>query len=206
MESMTACRQRVQELRRQAKAQVDALRVLEKAFVKQAEQIRQHDQAWCLDDLRRRVTQEVEEIRRMETAASYGFTKAMLVIGVAKLAFGSLVAATLGTEEHPLSVGTKMAASDFGKTKPFGNVVVAVGLGGVPDDVNVISLSRYARELARSESEIVAGIEARGYCLTTPESFFKALDELKGKVLEGVLALPVVNAIFLLKRVGGSSE
>lgn len=39
-----------------------------------------------------------------------------------------------------------------------------------------------------------------------PQAFFKALDELKDRVLRGISILPVTRASFLTKLVDGGSE
>lgn len=203
MDDLTVCRRRVEELRYRARAQVDALEVLEKAFAREAEHLCRHDQAQHLDDLGARVAQEVADMQAMEAAASYSFTKETLISGLTKFAVGSLWAAARGTQEHPLSIGAKLAADDFARTEPFRTVLVAVGPGGVPDEVSVVSLSLFARELGRSEPEIRARIEGRGYRLMTPGSFFRALDRLKEHVLKGV-PLPVADATLLLKPAEGA--
>ena len=206
MERMIACRRRMESLRCQVRAQVGTLATLEKAFAQETEHLRRHDQAQCLEALRARVTQEVGDMERMETSASFSFTKVTLIGGLAKFALGSLAAAWLRTEEHPLSVGAKVAASAFGRTKPFGTVVVAVGPGGVPDDVNVVPVSQRARELGSSEAEIAAVLEARDYLLMAPQTFFKVLDELEDRVLRGIIALPVARDSFLMKPADGISQ
>lgn len=191
MEGMTACRQRVESLHCRARAQIHALGVLEKAFAQNAECLRRHDQARCLDDLRVRVTREVRDVQQMETIASSAFTKAMLISGLAKLALGSVLALARRSEEHPLVIGTRLAQSAFEGDAPFGTVIVAVGSSVVPDDVKVVALSQQARQSGKAESEVVAALEASGYRVMTPESFSIALNELKRKVLTGILALPV---------------
>ena len=42
-------------------------------------------------------------------------------------------------------------------------MAVAVGPKGIPDDVRTVSLSRVARETGRTESEVRAALEGRGY-------------------------------------------
>ena len=42
-------------------------------------------------------------------------------------------------------------------------MAVAVGPKGIPDDVRTVSLSRVARETGRTESEVRAALESRGY-------------------------------------------
>jgi len=194
MESMNNGPSRVGSLRRQARAQASVLSPLSKVFAREAERLRRHDQARQLDALGKKVTQGVSDIQRMETVASYGFTKATLITGLVKFTFGSLAAAAAHTPEHPLSAGARLAGDDFARTAPFGEVRVAVGSGGVPDDVKVISLSQLAREQDENESEVVAALEARGYRLVMPEAFSTILDNMKDKVLKGTLALPVTSS------------
>ena len=199
MEYLNTCRQQIEALHCQVKAQVDALGVLEKAFDKEAEHLRRLDQAQCLDALRAKVTQQVSYMRQMESDASYGFTKGRIIGSLAKFAVGSIMASALQTDEPPLLVGAKMAANDSVENRPFGKVMVAVGPGGVPDDVKVIPLSRWAREQSRTEAEIPAAMEAQGYYLATPEEFFGVLQEVKQHVLKGNVSLPVVDFNLALK-------
>ena len=42
-------------------------------------------------------------------------------------------------------------------------MAVAVGPKGIPDDVRTVSLSLVARETGRTESEVRAALEGRGY-------------------------------------------
>lgn len=186
MESVTGCRQRIEALRCELAEQSGALAALKEVFAQEAEHLRRHDQARRLRDLRSEVMREVEHIRRVEVDAAYTFNKVMLISGLAKLAFGALGAAVVGTREHPLSVGAQLAKGDFERTQPYGTVLVAIGPGGVPDDVHVIPVSRWARESDRSEAEIEAALKAKGYRLMTPQSFSTVMEELEDRVSEGL--------------------
>lgn len=191
MENIAACQRLVEALRQQAVNQADALETLNKVFIQEAEHLCRHDQARRLDDLGARVAQEVEKMRFRETAASAAFTDEKIFRGLTKFAFGAIAAAALGSREHPISAGARLAKGVFKRKEPYGTVLVAVGPGGVPYDVKVIPLSQEARERDKSESEIKAAMEAEGYHLMTPESFRYALGNLKEKILKGILALPV---------------
>jgi hypothetical protein len=199
MESVMAYRQEIEGLRCQVKALEEAVRALDNAFAQEAERLRRQDQAQCLDDLRARVAQEVTEIQRAESAASYSFTKGTLISGLMKFAIGGAMATMLHSKEHPLLVGAKLAGDDFSRTKAFGTVVVAVGPKGIPDDVLTGSLSRVARETGRTESEVRAAFEGRDYRIMMPDEFLRLLDELKDKVLGGTASLPFIEARFSLK-------
>lgn len=192
MESITTCGQYVEALCCQAREQAAVLEPLGEVFAQEAKRLVRYDQAVCLRWLKARVLHEVDDIQRMETAASYGFTKATLITGMTKLALGGLAAAVV-RNRHALSIGAYLAESDLTRTSPFGKVMVAVGRGGLPDDVEVISLSRLARKSDKLESDIEAALQTHGYLLMTPDVFSRVLTELERRVLNGSLSLPVTS-------------
>lgn len=206
MESMSARSQRMEALRCRTRELTDALGVLGKAFAQEAELLHRHDQARGLDELEKRVAQEAEDSRHMERVASHELRKARLISGATKFALGTLAAALAGSREQPLYVGARLARGDFRRADPFGTVLVAVGLGGMPGDVKVISVSRLARESSLSESQTVASVEAQGYRLMPPETFFSVLAELKKNVLDGAVTVPMAAAHPLPKQTGRSND
>ena len=199
MEPMTGYRQRIERLRCEVRALADALGVLDKAFAQEAEHLRRQDQAQCLDDLRARLTQEIAEIQRAESAASCSFTEGRLISGLATGIGASLGSLLRPTREHPLAIGARYAADKWRKSAPFKTVAVAVGPKGIPDDVRTVSLSGVARETGRTESEVRAALEDRGYRIMMLGDFLRLLTELKGKVLGGTASLPFIEARFSLK-------
>lgn len=192
MESMTVYQQGIEALCRQAREQAAALEPLGDIFAQEAKRLFRHDQAVCLRRLKARVMHEVSNTLEQETTASNAFTKTALVMGAAEFALGGLVAAMF-CSRRVFSVGTHLAQGELSKAKPFGTVLVAVGHGGLPNDVEVVSLSRLARESGRLESDIEAALQTSGYLLVTPQTFCNVLDELKCKVLDGSLSLPVAG-------------
>lgn len=199
MENMNDCRQRLKELHRQARAQVDAAKVLQESLAEEADYLQRRDQAQCLDDLRTRVEREIADLRWMESAASASFTEWKLIGGVAKFAAGSLTALLRHTPVHPLAAGAKLTTSELERSAPFGTVVVAIGPSSIPDNVQVIPLSQHARDRRSSEWNIRAAYEAQGYRLVTPDSFFKSLDKVKDNVLKGVSSIRAVKPRLILK-------
>ena len=189
---MNSHRQLVEVLCRQVREQVAALEPLGDVFAEEVKRLFRHDQVRRLHRLKNRVIIEVDNLRGMETAASHGFTKATLITGMVDFVLGGLVAAVF-LNRGALSIGTYLAQSDLNKTAPFGTVAVTVGPSGLPDDVEVISLSRLAREVDRPESGIEAELQTHGYLLMTPEVFFGVLTELERRVLDGSLSLPVAS-------------
>jgi len=80
-------------------------------------------------------------------------------------------------------------------------VAIEVGSKGIPDDVCTGSLSRVARETGRTESEVRAALESRGYRIMMPDEFLRLLEELKEKVLGGTASLPFIETRLKLKPV-----
>jgi len=192
MEAMRHYHQLVKVLLQQARKQRSALELLTGVFSNEAQRLFRYDQAICLRRLKARVMHEVSNTLEQETTASNAFTKTALVMGAAEFALGGLVAAMFRSR-RVFSVSTYLAQGELSKTKPFGTVLVAVGHGGLPNDVEVVSLSRLARESGRLESDIEAALQTSGYLLMTPQTFSNVLDELKCKVLNGSLSLPVAG-------------
>jgi len=199
MESMMAYRQEMDEIRCEVRALAEALGVLGKAFAQESEHLRRQEQAQCLDDLRARLTQEIAEIQRAESAASYSFTKGQFVIGLAKALGASLGSVAHPTNENPLITGARHAADEWRKSAPFKTVAVAAGPRGIPEDVRVVSLSRAARETRKPESEVRAALEGRGYRIVIPGDFLRSLERLKDKVLKGTATLPFIEGRLSLK-------
>ncbi len=199
MEGMSGCRKQLEELRCRARAQMDAAKVLQESLAEEADYLRRRDQAQCLDDLRARVKREVEMAQLGETTASLAFTEETFTSGLFKFAFGSLAGALLRPQEHPLSYGARLAKCEFARSKPFGTVMVVIGTKGIPNDVQVISLSQLVRDQSRSEDEITAILESRGYKLMAPGIFFSYLSELKDNVSMGMQSLPVSSSALTLK-------
>ncbi len=200
MESLRESRQWIAALKGQARTQAEALEVIRNAFGKEADHLRRYEEVRSLEHLRERVAQEVAAIERSETSALRASTKATLATGVAKLAIGTVIGAMARSEEHPLSFGWRLAANDFTRKEPFGTVVVAVGPEGVPLDVDVVSISRYARRSGRSELNVRAALERDGHKVMTPEAFYSLLDRLKKDALTEArkVALPHVRAVLKL--------
>ena len=190
MEDMTHYQLYIQEMCRQIKRQADALVILGDRFTSEAQYQYRHDQARSLYDLKERVAHEIKDIERMETASSIGSMKGAVLFGLAHFAIGIIGAVGIHSDEHPLSVGWQLAEKSLERTTPFGNIVIAVGPGGLPYDVKTISVSKRAREQDKEESEIIATLESSFHVMTI-DNFFIILEELKEKVLQGILTLPV---------------
>ena len=205
MEDMSACPQLSEALHRQVGEQKAALETLGEVFAQEAKRLCQYEQAQCLRDLRCEVMRRVECIDRMERDAAYRYSDVRLMRGLAAFALGTLRAAVVNSED-PLSVGLRLAKGDLERKQSYGTVLVVIGPGGVPDDVNVISLSRWARESGRSEARIEAALKAKGYRLMTSQDFSRFMEELESRVLGEMVALPVATSSLAQESADGVPE
>jgi hypothetical protein len=201
MENMNDSHKHLDALHCRIQAQGDALEDLQKTFTEQAEQLLRHDQAQCLDDLREKVEHEIAYIEYGETVASVAFKNSKIETGLFNFAAGTLAGLLFRLKEQPLKMGARLALNEFAYTKPFGTFMVGIGANGVPDDVHVFPVSEYARKRCISESTVKAELEARGYRLYTPVTFFAFLGRLKDGLLQGTSSLPATGASTAIKLV-----
>ena len=142
--------------------------------------------------------QEVESVKRMESAAQMGSTKGALLGGGIAFTLGSLFAAVSGRKDA-FNIGAMLAQSILNEAVPFGTVHIAIEKGGLPE---VVSVSRLARESSKSESEVVAIFRSNGYLSMTPETFTQVLNKVERGILDGSLSLPLpINIDKLNKQI-----
>jgi len=131
-------------------------------------------------------------IKRIESAAQLGSTKGTLLEGGVTFTLSSLYSAAIGRKDA-LNNGARMAKSVLNREVPFGTVLIAVGKSGLPDDLEIVPVSRLARESNRSELEVETSLKYRGSLLITPDKFAKVLDKVECKILDGSVSLPIEN-------------
>ncbi|MDO8491366.1 MAG: hypothetical protein Q7T04_05060 [Dehalococcoidia bacterium] len=191
MEGVTGFGLKLQKVRSHLVQQGQAIVALQEALVGESEHLRRLDQAQSIREMRSQVVRKIEALMHSESAASAASGTAALIGSGASFLLGAIAAAASGSREHPLVVGTRMANAVLENKEPYGSVLVAVGPRGVPDDVNVISVSQWARESGRSEAAVEAALKARGQLLMTPDAFNRLMDSLEHGVLGGNVVLPV---------------
>ena len=190
METAGEFNRRLKELKCQLTRLTAAAEELGPVLDQCAKSVLQHDQAFSLDNLRAGIMREVEDARIKEIVASNQFNKRKLTKGALNFAAGTLFAAIAG-QRDPLSRGIRLMQPVLEQNAPFGTVLVAVGKEGLPDDVAVVPLSWLARESKKEEQEIRIALKERGYLLVEPEIFASLTDNLKRRVLDGAVSLPL---------------
>jgi len=192
METIADFIQLIEVMRSELGQQVIAVKWLAVAFAESDIQLIRHDQVACLRILKSRILREVENIKRIESAAQSRATKRALFGGApAAFTFGSLLADAIGLRNAP-QFGVKLMLSTLSRKSPFGTVLIAIGKEGLPEDLKVIPLSLWARESNKSELEVEASLKRDGYLLVTPEQFAELLDRVEQAVLDGSVSLPIV--------------
>jgi hypothetical protein len=160
------------------------------SFEEEATRLKRKDEASRLIALRSSISQQLEQAKSLEIAASYGHTKAKLITSLAELAVG--IGIRMASEDkRALAFSDHLLKNLGGKERPFGTVLISIGPMGVPDDVGVVSISRLARESNRVESEAMNELRERGYLLLSENAFSFLMDKLIKAVQEGRFLLPI---------------
>ena len=198
METIASFEELIQTMRSELEQQTIALERLAIAFAGSDIQLIRHDQVARLRILKSRIMEEVQNIKRSESASqSSANTEALLSSGTAFI-FGSLFMAQMGRQDA-LDIGSRMAELSLTKNIPFGLVLIAIGKEGLPEDLKIIPVSRFARESTKTEPEVEANWKHDGYVLVTPDQFAELLDKAAQAVLDGSLCLPTaVDELILL--------
>ena len=76
------------------------------------------------------------------------------------------------------------------KTPRLGNVVIAVGPGGLPEDLLVVNVSDLAQQEGKTEKEIEDAFADKGQVLLAVEEFKPLANWLREEVLSGRSTLP----------------
>jgi len=177
-------------MRSELKQQIITVEQLAIAFARSDIQLNRNEQVARLEVLKSRINKEVEGIERMESAAQTGYTEGTLLNSGLTFVFGSLFMKAMGRKDS-LKAGIQMAGSVLSRKVPYGTVLIGIGKEGIPEDVKVIPVSCLARELKKSEPDVVASLKGNGYLMMTLQMFIQALDKMKSEILDESLSLPI---------------
>jgi len=169
--------------------QVAAIKQLVVAFAESNIQLIRRDQVTRLRILKSRIMREVKDIERIESAAQSGSIKGVWFESGVNLVIGSLLAASSGRD--PLDTGMGMVESVLSKKVPYGTILIAIHEKGLPDDLKIVPVSRFARESNKTESEVETDWKHDGSLLMSPEKFAELLDKVEHGILDGSYSLPV---------------
>lgn len=190
MAGVTARSTYLKNLQRQARRLTSSALSLISLFAEEANRLNRKDEASRLKALCSFIRQQLDQAKRSEDAASYGHIQADLISSLGGLALGGIVK-WVSKNERLSAFADYLLENPTSKERPFGAVLVCIGPKGLPDGVEVVSISRLARESDRQECEVINELQQRGYLLFSEEAFSLLIDRLINGVLEGRLLLPI---------------
>ncbi len=162
----------------------DAFMELNRRLAKEAKLIDRLDRITRIDELKARLVSAVDHIRQEERSSAGIFDTGQLFNGVLGFFAGSMIGKVL-KQEKPLSKGYRLFSKELEKKTCFGTVMMALKEGRKIDDIEVIAISRLAREAKTTEGDIISSLKNQRYSLITPEEFWLSLDHVKEAIKEG---------------------
>jgi hypothetical protein len=190
VESLTPNSAYLKNLRHQARKLAAASLSLSNLFAQEAVRLDRGDQASRLEALYFSIRQQLDGAKRNEDAASCADSEVNLKVSLGKLVVGGAIK-MVSENKRLLAFSDYLLKGLGGEQRPFGTVLICVGPRGMPDDVQVVSVSRLARESNREESEVINELRIRGCLLFSEEAFSLLINRLTHDVREGRLSLPI---------------
>ncbi len=158
-------------------------------FAEEVKRLNREDEASRLKAVYNAVVEQLDRVECSESSASYAQSQVNQTASMFTL--GMSLGRSMVSKGNRLSTFSNSLSSVSNKKPPFGNVVVCIGPGGLPGDVEVVSISQLARESNRPETETIQELRKRGYLLFNQEAFSRLIDKLVIDVREGRLHLPI---------------
>ena len=159
-------------------------------FAEEANRLSRWDEASRLRAVHHAIMGQLEQLKRSESFSSYADSRANLKLSLFALGIRGAIA-MISRDKQVSAISDHILGNLDDGQRPFGMVLVCIGPGGLPDDVEAISISRLARESNQRESKIINRLQERGYLLLNEQAFSLLIDRLFNDVREGRLRLPV---------------
>jgi hypothetical protein len=179
----------LQDLRRRASELASGVESLAALFEQDAIRLRRRDEIERLNALRSSILQQVERATGEEMAARSGYNKARTVSSLFRLGAGLV---TMTSENRTMrAISRELLAGSNDREPHYGTVLVRIGPGGVPEDVDVVCISCLARETNREEFGVMNELQKHGCLLFGEKAFSLLIDTLSDEILKGQLNLPL---------------
>jgi hypothetical protein len=159
-------------------------------FGEEAKRLDRIDEASRLETMRSYIDQQLQQFRRNEASKQYGRDRVDIMSTLGGLAFTTVLKQVSKGSRLSAFVGRALESASS-EERPFGNVLVCIGPGGLPDDVKVAPISRLARESNRTETEVINDIQELGFLLLDEQAFHLLIEMLLDDVLGGQRRLPI---------------
>jgi hypothetical protein len=179
----------LQDLRQRASELASGVESLAALFEQEATRLKRSDQVARLNTLRSSILQKVERARGEEMAARSGYNKARTEISLIQLGAGLVM--MISENRTMRAISRELLAGSNDRELRYGTVLIRIGLGGVPEDVDVVCISRLARETNREEFAVMNELQKHGHLLFGEKAFSLLIDTLTDEILKGQLNLPL---------------
>lgn len=164
----------------------DAFFTLNLRLTEEAYDVGRMDKVYAIEKLKERLFQEIDSISYDERISEHYFSINQSVNSLIGLAAGSVIAAFL-KKENPISIGLDIYNREKAGKSCFGNVMAIVRDSNKSDDIEVVSISRIAREKGITEAMVVSYYRNKGYTVLTPKNLQQYLDNLKEDNIKKVI-------------------
>lgn len=189
MESLNFYQDSLESVRCRAERLTAAGLSLDTLFAGELTRLSREDEASRLEGVYHGIVEQFERVKSSESSASYAQSQINLEVSVIALAMSA--GRAMVSKGNRMSTFSNSLKSVSIEKLPFSNVLVGIGPKGLPDDVEVISISRLGRESKRPESDVINELQEHGYLLINEETFSHLVDRLITDIKEGRLVLPV---------------
>jgi hypothetical protein len=187
--------QSLQESKNQVLELAAACQTLDTFFAEGAVQLDREDQVKRLRKMAIMIKLDIEKAESSENSARITAQTVDSGGEIAKI----IISPVMGKGRDAFDKTT--AARNVGRQHCFGNIMVRVGKGGLPDDVQVVCISERAREQNRPESSIILEIRKSGTLLFTPDSFMQMVEGAIRDIRKGKLRLPMLPSHLIARTV-----
>jgi hypothetical protein len=187
MESMKSFHDHLENLQSQAKKLTETGLVLNGLFAEEETRLHREDEVSTLKAVYDAIAERLQRLKYIEASASCGHSQGNAILSLIELAAKVVVS----KNNRPSAIKDYLLRDPNNRKQPFGLVMICVGPKGLPDGVEIVSISPLARESNRLEPQIINKLQEDGYLLFSQEAFSALIDELIGDVREGRLSMPI---------------
>ncbi len=181
-------RELTDELIRRIDAQKSTLHGLNNLIRSTAVDRLRQDRLGELQTLQRRIESRVHTLQALETSAACSQAQANLIGGAAGLIFGSLAASMHGAEK-PIYNGIRLSQQMLQRKSPSGTIMVAIG--GTPIEVEAVSISQMARDLAITEAGALNSLRDKGYYIVNVHQFDQVVNAIRTGLITGATPITI---------------
>jgi len=179
------------DLHSKARALTSDVISLSSVFVEESSRLNRMHMASQLIALRSSIMQQLHTAKATEDRISCGYAQADMTASLVRSALGVTIKLMSQENNSWAAIGDRLLQKPIGEQHPFGTFLVSVGLKGVPDDVEVVSVSQSARDSKRAESLVIDELIEKRCLLFSENQFSLLVDKLIEDIQAGRLTLPI---------------